>query len=102
MLLQGTNLQDALLESRGHLLMHCGGIVAFDEVRFVAIADEQCFQFVVRDASEDRWVRDLVAVEVQNGQDGAIANRDSEIYWNARRWPAGLFRLRRRRQQRPQ
>ena len=38
-LLQGTNLQDALLESGGHLLMHCGGIMAFDEIRFVAVAD---------------------------------------------------------------
>ena len=52
------------------------GIVAFDEVRRPAVALEQVFQLLVRDAREHRRVVDLVAVEMKDRQHRAVADRD--------------------------
>src|ERR1700680_5001340 len=74
-LLDRANLEDALLQSGRHLLMHQRWVVAFDEVRFVAVSDQQRLQFFVRNARENRGIRDLVAVEVKRRQNRSIANR---------------------------
>ena len=55
------------------------GIVAFDEMRRPAVAAEQGVEFLVRNAREDRGVVDLVAVQVQHGQHGAVAHRVQEL-----------------------
>ncbi len=73
-LLDGTNIENALLESGGHFLMHDGGIVALDEVGIVAVADEKRFEFIVRYAGEDSGIGDFVAIEMEDGKNGAIAN----------------------------
>ena len=78
-LLDGANLVDAVLERGGHELMHLFGVVAFDEVRRVAVAAQEGVELVVRDAREDGGVRDLVAVEVKDGQDGAVADGIEEF-----------------------
>ncbi len=59
--------------------MHDERVVAFDEVWFVAVSGQQRFQFFIRYASQNSWVRDLVAVEVQHRQHGPIANRVQEF-----------------------
>src|SRR4029078_6415182 len=88
-LLCRTNVTDCLLERGGHLLMHLHGIAALDEIWRVAIADEQRLQFLVADAGQDRWVRDLVAVEIQDRQDGAITHGIEKLVRVPRRrqWP---------------
>jgi hypothetical protein len=73
-LLDGTNVENALLESGGHFLMHDGGIVALDVVGIVAVADEKRFEFIVRYAGEDSGIGDFVAIEMEDGKNGAIAN----------------------------
>jgi hypothetical protein len=51
--------------------MHRRRLIALDEMRFVAVSDQQRVEFVVRNAREDRGIRDLIAIEVQPRQDGA-------------------------------
>ena len=59
--------------------MHGVGVLAFHEVRCPAVPAEQISQFVARDARQDRWIIDLVAVQVKDGQYGAIAYRAQEL-----------------------
>src|SRR5580700_9760188 len=73
-LLQRTNFEDALLQSRSHFLMHRSRVIAFDEVRFVTVSGQQSLQFFMRDAGKDGGICDLVAVQMQHRQDGPIAN----------------------------
>ena len=54
-----------------------GRVVALDDERPVAVALEERAQLVRRDAGEDRRVGDLVAVEVEDRQDGAVASPGS-------------------------
>ena len=68
--------------------MHLGRVVALDEVRLVAVALHQGGELLARDAGEDRGVGDLVAVEVEDRQDGAIADGVEELV----RVPAGRQR----------
>ena len=79
LILEGANLADAILQGRGHLLMHQGGVVALDEVRRVSVAGKQALQLVGRNARENRGVGDLVAVQMQDRQHGAVANRVEKL-----------------------
>jgi len=74
LLLYGANLEDATLECLSHLRMHDVGVVAFDEIGLPTVADEEAFEFFVRDAREDGGVGDLVAVEMKDGENGAVVN----------------------------
>ena len=77
--LNRADLVDHRVERRRHQLVHRLGLVALDEVRLVAVADEQALELVVRDAREDGRVGDLVAVEVQDRQHRAVARRIEEL-----------------------
>ena len=77
--LMRTNLEDALLQRRGHFLMHRRRVVAFNEVGFLAISGKQRLQFVMGNARKDCGIGDLVAIEVKDRQDGSIANRIQEL-----------------------
>src|SRR5665647_763935 len=74
LLLDGLDALDHFVEHGGHALVNLRRVVAVHEVRGVAVAFEQRAQLVLRDASQHRGAGDLVAVEVQNGQHGAVAN----------------------------
>ena len=78
-LADGGDLGHHLVERDGHGLVHRFGLLALDEARRVAVAEEQAFQFRARDAREDRRVGDLVAVQVQDRQHGAVAGRIEEL-----------------------
>ena len=67
--------------SRVAVIVRCNrfGIMAFDEIGFVAVACEEARQFVLADAGEYGGVRNLVAVEVQNRQHGAVTHRVEEF-----------------------
>ena len=60
-------------------LVHLGRVVSFDEVRRVAVAAHQGFQLLVADAGQHGGVGDLVAVEVQDRQHAAVADRVEEL-----------------------
>ena len=68
-----------LVERLGHELVHRRRVVALDEVGLVAVADEQRAQLVVRDARQHGRVGDLVAVEVQDREHGAVARGVDEL-----------------------
>jgi hypothetical protein len=59
--------------------MHRERVVTFDEVRLVAVPGQQRLQFFIRDPSQNGRICDLVAVEVQHWQDGAIADGIQEF-----------------------
>ena len=63
----------------GHLLMHDSRVASFDEIRRVTVADEQRFELLVADARQDRWIGDLVAVEIQDRQHRTIADGIEEL-----------------------
>src|SRR5579872_7540033 len=53
--------------------MHGRWIVTLDEIRLVATALEQLRQFLMADASQDGWTGDLVPVQMEDRDHGAIA-----------------------------
>ena len=73
------DLQDALFQRCRHRLVHAARIAALDEIRCVAVADEQRLQLLMADAGQERRVIDLVAVEVQDRQHGAVRDRVEEL-----------------------
>ena len=59
--------------------MHLGGVRTFDEIRCVAVADKQSFQFLMTDARKNGRIGDLITVEIQNRQHCTVANRIDEL-----------------------
>ena len=60
-------------------LVHRRGLVAFDEIRRVAVASKERVELLAADAREHRRSGDLVAVEVQDRQHGAVVRRIEEL-----------------------
>ena len=81
----GANLPDGLFQRGGHLLMHQNGVVTFDEIRRVPVADEQRFQLLVADACKDRWIGNLVAIQIQDRQHSPITHGIDELVGMPRR-----------------
>ena len=71
-------------------LMHRLRLVALDEQRLPAVPAEERDELVLRDPGEHGRVRDLVAVQVQDRQHGAVGPRVQELV----RVPAGGQRAR--------
>ena len=67
------------VQGLGHGLMHDGGIVADHVVRAPTVAAQQTVQLGPGDARQDRGVGDLVPVEMQNRDDGAVADGVAEL-----------------------
>ena len=89
--LDGVDLVERLVERRRHQPVHLRGLVAGNEVRLVPIAPQQLRQLLVRDAREHRGTGDLVAVQVQDRQHGAVALGVQELVgMPARSQRAGL------------
>ena len=78
-LLNSSDLRDAVLRRRGHGLMHALVLRAFHEVGRPAITSQQTLQFLVADPRQQRRIVDLVAVQMKNRQDRAIANRAQKL-----------------------
>jgi hypothetical protein len=93
LLLDPANLQHAVLQGGGHLLVHQHRLVALDEIRHPSVALEQVAQLLVRDAGEQRGVVDLVAVEMQDRQHGAVADRIQELVGMPRRREGSCLRF---------
>ena len=73
------DLVEDLVESPRHASVHVGGLAAFEDARSVAIALKQAEQLVLVDARQKAGIRDLVAVEVQDRQHGAVGGRVEEL-----------------------
>ncbi len=56
-----------------------GGVAAAHVEGFMAVAAQQCVEFGLGQAGQDGRVGDLVAVEVQDRQHGAVADRVEEL-----------------------
>ena len=54
------------------IYVHLNRIITFHKVRRPTAATEKLFQFLVLDAGEDGWVADLVAIEMQDRQNGPV------------------------------
>jgi hypothetical protein len=63
-------------------------LVAFDEVRIIAVAAHEVGELVAADPREDGRVGDLEAIEVEDRQHGAVARGVEELV----RMPAGRQR----------
>ena len=79
-----------LVENLGHAAVGRFGLVALDEVGVVAVALKELFELAIGHPSQHRGAGDLVAVQVQDRQHGAVACRVQELV----RVPAGCQRSR--------
>ena len=79
LVLDGSDLVHHRVQGRGKQLVDRLRIVAFDEIRLVAIATHELFELRVTNACQQRRVGDLVAVQVQDGQHRAVARRVEEL-----------------------
>src|ERR1019366_5320069 len=77
--LNRSNFAHDHVQSSGHELMHGFGLVSFDEIRLPAIASEEMSKFLIAHSREQRRIRDLVAVEVENRQHGAVPDRVQKL-----------------------
>ena len=71
--LDAPDLLDGVVQGGGHEFMHRFRLIALDEVGRPAAAPQELFQLVMLDACQNGRVADLVAVQVQDRQDGAVA-----------------------------
>ena len=67
------------VERLRQLAVDVGRVVAGDRQDLVPVALEQLDQLVLRDAGEHRRIGDLVAVEVEDRQDGAVTSGIEEL-----------------------
>ncbi len=78
----GLDLPDQVVrrvESARQLTVYVARLVTLDRQHLVAVAAQQALQLPARDPGRDRRVGDLVAVEVQDRQDGAVVHRVDEL-----------------------
>src|SRR5215472_6041755 len=73
------DLAHAVLDVGGHCVVHFVDVGTFDEIRGPAVPAEEVFEFLMRDASQQRRIVDLVSVDMEDRQDGAIARRIQEL-----------------------
>jgi hypothetical protein len=78
-LLDAADFVHAMFQRGGDRLVHGFGIGALDEIGLVSVTTEQMLKLRMWDAGQDRGVGDLVAVQVQHWQDGAVAHRTEEF-----------------------
>ena len=70
---------DATLHCRRHGLMHAVDIRALHKVGGPAVAEEEIFNFLVRDARQQGWIVDLIAVQMKNREYSTIARRVQKL-----------------------
>ena len=78
-LLDVADLRDHVVEGRGHERVHHARVVALHEVRLVAVAAEERFLLVSGNPREHRGPGDLPAVQVEDGEDGAVPRGVQEL-----------------------
>ena len=81
------------IERTGKLLVDEFGIVAFDEIRRIALAFVEGRKFFVSGARLNRGTGNFVAVEMQNRQDCAVPRRIQELNSLPAAFERASFRL---------
>ncbi len=79
LMLDPMDVRDGPIERLGHQLVHALRLVALDEVRGPAAAAEELVQLLGLDAGQHGRVADLVAIEVQDRQHGAVGDRIEKL-----------------------
>ena len=79
LLLNRADLSDTVFERGGHFLVHSLRLVALDEIRLVSVTRQQRLQFLARNAGEDGRIGNLVAIQMEHRQHGAVADRIEEF-----------------------
>src|SRR5664280_1424963 len=79
LLLDRSNLEHAVFHHTGHFLVHQRRVIAFYHVRRPAIPGEETLQFLRRNPRQNRWIRDLVTIEVQHRQHCAVVDGIQEL-----------------------
>lgn len=70
---------EGVLHRAGHGPVDESGVAARDVQRVVAVAAQQRVEFTLGDPGQHRRVRDLVAVQVEDRQNGAVVDRVEEL-----------------------
>ena len=78
-LLDVVDLFDDGIQGLSHLLVHGHRVVAFNEVRLPGAATEEALHLFMGHTAEDGGVRDLVAIQVQDGQNSAVTHGVQEL-----------------------
>src|SRR5665213_162961 len=74
-LLDSPDVLNGLVQDNRHEIVHLFRVIALHKVRRPAATAKKLLQFVRLNASQDSWVADLVAIEVENRQDGSVGNQ---------------------------
>ena len=78
-LLDIVDLFDDGIQGLSHLLVHGHRVVAFNEVRLPGAATEEAFHLFMGHTAKDGGVGDLVAIQVQDGQNSAVTHGVQEL-----------------------
>ena len=97
LVLDGSNLGIAIVQSSGQKLMHDFRIVAFDKVGLVTASDIQGLQVFVARSCLNRRSGNLVAIEVQDRKHCAVAHWIEEVDSTSSCLRAGKSRILRHR-----
>ncbi len=73
------NLLHGGIQCRRHCLVHRHRLIPLHKVRSPAVAAQQLLQFFAGDAGQKGRISDLVAVQMQNGENCAVARRIQEL-----------------------
>ncbi len=77
--LNGVNFGEDDVQRVSHLLMNFLRFAAFDEMRLVTVTGVELDEIVVTHAAGNGGIGDLVAIEMEDGQNGAVASRIEEF-----------------------
>ena len=78
-LLDVVDLFDDGIQGLSHLLVHGHRVVAFNEVRLPGAATEEALHLFMGHTAKDGGVGDLVAIQVQDGQNSAVTHGVQEL-----------------------
>ena len=84
-LLDRCDLFHCHVERGSHRFVHRRWLVPLDEIRRPPVTAKQLLQFLAGDAGEQRGIRDLVTVQMQDRQHRSVGEPDSETYSSATR-----------------
>ena len=74
-----SDVADHCFERGRHELVHRARLMPFDEMGRVSVSAKKRFELLMTDPRQHRRIGDLVAVEVQDRQNGAVARRIEEL-----------------------
>ncbi len=79
------DLLDHRVQRHSHRLVHRCGFVPFNDVRSPTATTEELHQFLARNARQNRRIRDLVSIEMQDRQHGPVMHRIEKLVGMPRR-----------------